>query len=230
LRKTGKRLIEAAVYRRLRQGRVIPACGQADKMKGSPFPLKPMRLHAPWSYPHALAERSHRGRFGRVPRARLAATLAIALFAASVCAFEGFTLDADGKHASYRSASGARRELPRGTDQSGFSQVAISPDRNYIGWLALFPTCCTSYPVPLALVVMNRRGEVRKFDGAQATFAWCFFGKAAVATRREPLHGPPLETYELWEIKTGRRLAAHATGAEGDAAPLPAWARCAASR
>jgi hypothetical protein len=44
---------------------------------------------------------------------------------------------------------------PKDSDQVGFDKAAISPDRLAIGWLALFPNCCTSYPIPLKLVVYS---------------------------------------------------------------------------
>src|SRR5262245_20907511 len=32
------------------------------------------------------------------------------------------------------------------TDQVGFDQVAISSNGRSVGWVALYPNCCTSYP------------------------------------------------------------------------------------
>src|SRR5437868_13894411 len=49
-------------------------------------------------------------------------------------------------------------------EQVGFDQAAISADHRSIGWLALYPNCCTSYPIPLALVVLTE-GKERMFDG-----------------------------------------------------------------
>src|SRR5262249_166278 len=44
-------------------------------------------------------------------------------------------------------------DRPNVGDQVGFDKVAISPDGRVVGWLALYPNCCTSYPIPLALVL-----------------------------------------------------------------------------
>src|SRR5262245_16461538 len=49
-------------------------------------------------------------------------------------------------------------------EQVGFDKVAISPDGSAVGWLALFPNCCTSYPIPLKLVGYSA-GKQRTFTG-----------------------------------------------------------------
>src|SRR5215471_15753587 len=38
-------------------------------------------------------------------------------------------------------------------EQVGFDKPAISEDKTTMGWLALYPNCCTSSPIPLALVI-----------------------------------------------------------------------------
>ena len=56
----------------------------------------------------------------------------------------------------------------------GFQSPKMAPGSRYVGWLALFPNCCTSYPVPLALIVLDSQGQLHEFKGQQATFGWCF--------------------------------------------------------
>lgn len=43
-------------------------------------------------------------------------------------------------------------------EQVGFDRIAISQDGRSVGWLAMYPNCCTSYPIPLKLVVTTRHG------------------------------------------------------------------------
>ena len=45
------------------------------------------------------------------------------------------------------------------SQQVGFEQVAISSDHRVVGWLALYPNCCTSYPIPLELVLLRADGR-----------------------------------------------------------------------
>ena len=70
----------------------------------------------------------------------------------------------------------------------GFDKAAISPDGRSVGWVALYPNCCTSYPIPLGLVIYTN-GRVRIF-GARVglpVWQWCFVagGKQVPSTRRK---------------------------------------------
>jgi hypothetical protein len=42
--------------------------------------------------------------------------------------------------------------LKKEAEQVGFDKIQISPDGHAVDWLALYPFCCTSYPIPLKLV------------------------------------------------------------------------------
>src|ERR1043166_4892128 len=53
---------------------------------------------------------------------------------------------------------------PKDSGQVAFEQVAISTDRRTVGWLALYPNCCTSYAIPLKLVLLTA-GSTRAFAG-----------------------------------------------------------------
>src|SRR5687767_3533863 len=57
-----------------------------------------------------------------------------------------------------------RREIvpKKKAGQVGFDKAAISPVGRSVGWLALHPNCCTSYPIPLGLVIYAS-GRVRTF-------------------------------------------------------------------
>jgi len=50
-------------------------------------------------------------------------------------------------------------QQPKDSGQVAFEQVALSPDRRIVGWVALYPNCCTSYPIPLRLVLRQANGD-----------------------------------------------------------------------
>jgi len=84
------------------------------------------------------------------------------------------------------------------------------------------------------LVVLGEDLGVHEFQGAQATFGWCFVQRStAVAVRRAVLHGASPDLYELRRISDGKLLKSHevntdAVDAETPANRLPGWAKCAA--
>src|SRR5579862_5617931 len=55
--------------------------------------------------------------------------------------------------------------VPREHDQVGSDHVAIASDGSAVGWVALYPNCCTSYPIPLKLFVYVN-GKTRTFTGS----------------------------------------------------------------
>ena len=99
-----------------------------------------------------------------------------------------------------------KREIApkKDTDQTGFSDAKISPDLRAVGWLALYPNCCTSYPIALKLVVLAN-GEQHEFAGSGLPISrWCFWGQGMqVAFEQETVHGGMGVHYELRDVTTG---------------------------
>lgn len=93
-------------------------------------------------------------------------------------------------------------------EQVGASYPAISPARNSVGWLALYPNCCTSYPIPLKLVIYSG-GRQRTFAGiGLPVWRWRFeAGGRQVAFKQETVHGGYGTHYELRDVATGRLVA-----------------------
>lgn len=89
-------------------------------------------------------------------------------------------------------------------EQVGFDKAQISPDGRAVGWLALYPNCCTSYPIPLKLVLLVNGGQ-RAFTGnGLPIWRWCFWaGGRQVAFEQETVHGGMSVHYELRDIATG---------------------------
>ncbi len=112
--------------------------------------------------------RGHDGRAAAFAVTLTIAGLTLLLLAAPLASQTPETYDTAMVDASGRShiRTTDRRQIhpPKDPDQVGFDKAAISSDRLAVGWLALFPNCCTSYPIPLKLVVYVS-GRVHTFVG-----------------------------------------------------------------
>lgn len=116
-------------------------------------------------------------------------------------------LSDDGTSLHFETTDGKSIAVDPLRDQVGFNQVRLSEDRKRLGWVALFPNCCTSYPVPLKLAVSSENGSVVVFPASQAIFKWHFAkGSKAVVYRQEALHGPAVATYSMGSLKDGKIL------------------------
>ncbi len=146
--------------------------------------------------------------------------------------FTAAAVSADGQHLSLQIGS-RTVEAVRLDGQVGFESAKVSEDGRHAGWLALFGNCCTSYPVPMALVVMGATGRRHTFEGSQATFGWCFVDRGrSVALMRSAVHGGGPQQFELRSLRDGRLLKSHTTPVDRDGQPvaeakLPSWAECA---
>jgi hypothetical protein len=98
--------------------------------------------------------------------------------------------------------------LEKDAEQVGFDQIQVSPDGRAVGWLALYPFCCTSYPIPLKLFIYFD-GHLRSFTGqALPIFHWHFtMNGRRFAFEQETLHGSLNDHYELVDVATGRTVA-----------------------
>lgn len=147
--------------------------------------------------------------------------------------FATVQLAQDGRSLSLVDVDGQRVAAPVLADQTGFAAPQVSPDGRYVGWLALYPNCCTSYDIPLMLVVVDADRRIRRFEGSgQAIFAWCFTpGSAAVAYMQTVLHGSNHAHFAWHSLRDGRRLARYDypdEPADNAAArkAAPPWVQC----
>lgn len=147
-----------------------------------------------------------------------------------------YVLSDDGTALRYETSDGRTVAVEALVDQVGFAQARLSEDRKRLGWVALFPNCCTSYPVPLKLVVSSENGSMVSFSGSQAIFKWCFAkGSKAVVYRQEALHGPAFATYTLGRLKDGKIKKTFVAPPRGPwenapAEPPPDWTACASDQ
>lgn len=130
-------------------------------------------------------------------------------------------------------SDGSQLDAPRYAEQVGFQQPRISRDGRYVGWLALYPNCCTSYPIPLRLVVMDSAQHLYSFNGIKlAVFNWCFLPHArAIAFTQTVVHGSGFQHFEMRTIAEEKLLAAYEYPDEEDdniraRQRAPAWVHC----
>ena len=132
--------------------------------------------------------------------------LAFALVSSSAAA-ESYLKAVIDKTGQLRITTNKREEIlfKKKADQVGFDQVAISPDGRTVGWVGLFPNCCTSYPIPLGLMIYFH-GRMRTFTGnGLPIWRWSFEAQGKrVAFEQETVHGGMGVHYELRDVATGR--------------------------
>lgn len=104
-------------------------------------------------------------------------------------------------------SSGRVIMLPKEGEQSSFRNPTVSPDRTAVGAQADYPNCCTSYDIPLQLVVYSK-GTVHRFRGiGLPIFQWHFAdGGSRVAYGQEPVHFGCETHYELRDIQSERLI------------------------
>jgi hypothetical protein len=99
------------------------------------------------------------------------------------------------------------RDQNQKEDQVSFGKIAISSDGAAVGWLSYYPNCCTSYPIPTRVEVYSG-GRRRTFIPAIVAWHWCFVdGADKIAAVSTTVHGAQNEILELWDVRTGKRLA-----------------------
>lgn len=110
----------------------------------------------------------------------------------------------------------------------GFSGVQLSEDRQTLGWTVNVENCCTSYSIPLSLVVLRNKRDLRTFDQGQMVWSWMFVkGGEQVAVVFGPTHGPEIGDFRLYDVKTGK-LISESWGDEDTQAlkpSAPEWAK-----
>ena len=119
---------------------------------------------------------------------------------------------------------------PKDSDQVAFEQVSLSSDHRAVGRVALYPNCCTTYPIPMKLVLLRVDGGRTVIASEMPIWQWGFAADGrSVVIREAPLHGDAPMFYELHDMRTGRLIASAETDSSSHAA-LPPWARAAMKR
>jgi hypothetical protein len=123
----------------------------------------------------------------------------------------------DGKaHLVY--GKGAVKTVPPQRQQVGCENISVAADGHTVAWSALVENCCTSYPIPIAVVV-SRDGKKAVISPGQMIWQWHFVGRGdRVAVLSGPVHGFAAAA-GLYDAHSGKVLTSwNGTGAS------PEWA------
>jgi hypothetical protein len=87
------------------------------------------------------------------------------------------------------------------------SSAAVSSDKRTAGWLVEFENCCTSYPIPLTLVLYSPGRPIRRLGNGMMICDWHFEGGGnQVGFSTNTVHGDFAPHYELRDTHTGRLI------------------------
>jgi hypothetical protein len=91
--------------------------------------------------------------------------------------------------------------------QTAFEKPVVSEDRRAVGAQALFGNCCTSYDIPLQLVIYSN-GKTHRFEGGLAIFDWHFAdGGRRVVFSQQTVHFTCSVHWELRDVASERLVA-----------------------
>ena len=155
-------------------------------------------------------------------------TLALLGACSSHETFQNANLDASGELRAVTS-TGRVLQVPQLSAQAGVEQIALSPNRQALGWLSLYPNAGTSYPIPLALTVLRPDAGKTTIKADLPIWQWAFASNdKQVVLREAPVDGSAPTHYELRDARTGALVAAADVDANPASKP-PAWARSVAA-
>jgi|SRR5664279_444023 len=111
---------------------------------------------------------------------------------------------------------------PKITGQKSCDSPRISADKQTAGWQANLENCCTSYDIPLTLVLYRAGNIVQTIAPGQMIYDWQFWTNDKVAISSGPTHGDFGRHLGLYDVATGKLLKEW-MGEQGDTPP--AWGR-----
>ena len=121
-------------------------------------------------------------------------------------------------------SGGQTDSVPKEKDQVGSSMIKIAEDGRTVGWTVLYDNCCTSYPIPLLLVIYkDGKVQQRLNKGGQMIYDWGFRASGKqVAFCTGTTHGDSGGHCELHDAITSRTIAVINGHLDKGS---PAWAR-----
>jgi hypothetical protein len=140
--------------------------------------------------------------------------------------YAGTSLSADGKHLTIETARGNFAAPKTEEEQQGYAQPQVSGDGRLVGWVALETSCCTSYPLPITLVLLREDRSLVRFEEGLPIWAWKFDKGGTVAFRQRTAHGTSTITYKLVRIRDRKLIGQYECFSEdawSPAAEVPAW-------
>lgn len=113
-----------------------------------------------------------------------------------------------------------------GSNQQSVEPVQVASDGRTVAWLVNFGNCCTSYPIPLEIVVYRDGRIIRRvtaIDGPPTIWDWHFVaGGKQLALYADTLHGTQQPACELHDVSSGKLIEQWTGKAD---APHPAWVK-----
>ena len=151
--------------------------------------------------------------------------------------FQEARLEDEGRKLTVTQSDGQTFAAPMLEDQDSFDKPAVSKNRRYVGWLALFPNMGASYSQPLRLSVLDSSKRRLDFGGDFGMiYGWCFTKDSqAVVYRHQLPHGITPIAFQMRSLRDGKILRSFrlepikpdADEAKVIQAKTPAWASCA---
>jgi hypothetical protein len=104
-----------------------------------------------------------------------------------------------------------------------YSDAAVASDKQTVGWLVNYQNCCTSYDIPLTLMIFRSGKVIRRVGDGMMIADWYFLaGGKEVVYHAGTVHGDDAGHSARVDIATGKVLATyHGTPDERS----PDWTR-----
>jgi hypothetical protein len=117
--------------------------------------------------------------------------------------------------------SGKEVILPKEKGQESVEEPVIAGDNRTVGWLVNFPNCCTSYPIPMTIVLYRDGRIIQRLGNGMGVFKWYFVKEGEqVAYYSDTVHSNLAPQLTLADVASGKTLE---KWVRGDGI-LPAWA------
>jgi hypothetical protein len=89
----------------------------------------------------------------------------------------------------------------------GFSGVQLAEDRRTLGWTIDVEDCCTSYAIPMGLIVFRNKHVLHTFYPGLEVWEWMFVQRGVrVAVVSGPTHGTDVGDHRLYDVRTGKLI------------------------
>jgi len=102
---------------------------------------------------------------------------------------------------------GKEIQPPKLKGQFENSEPVIAEDRKTVAWMAYFGNCCTSYNIPLTLVVFRSGKIIHRIQPGLMIENWKFEENGRkIGIYTNTVHGDFGPTYDQFDTVTGKRL------------------------
>jgi len=89
----------------------------------------------------------------------------------------------------------------------GFSDVQLAEDRQTLGWAIKVENCCTSYSIPLSVVVFRDKQVLHTFDPGLMVWSWKFVqGGKQVEVVSGTVHGSDVGDDQVYDVTSGKLI------------------------